>query len=122
VAQTFHSARYLASVINTDKDNILKDHLNIPADTWYKIFFMKGYSYPLSRGNLSRYSDSTRSRETCTRDMISDPETDQGKMCFASTGVDYVILNAQMEGTTFEKLPDFSKVYSSGNLSIFKKD
>jgi hypothetical protein len=122
IAQTFHSARYLAAVINPEKDNILKDHINIPADTWYKIFFMKGYSYPLSRGNLSRYSDAIKSRETCTRDMIGEPDTDQGKMCFASTGVDYVILNAQQEGTTFEKLPDFSKVYSSSYLSIFKKD
>lgn len=122
IVETYHSARYLAGTVDTNKDNILKDHINIAADTWYKLFFRKDYNYPLSRTTLSRYSDPAKSHETCTRDMISEPDSDQGKMCFKQTGVDYVILNSQFEGTSFNALPDFSKVYSSGYIAIFKRN
>jgi hypothetical protein len=120
--QTFHSAAYLAAAVDTNKDIILKDHVNIYGDSWYKLFFMKDYKYPLSRGVLTRYVDPTKPRETCTRDMISNPESDAGKACFADTGVNYVVLNAQIEGNSFEKYPDFSKVYGSDGISIFRRD
>jgi hypothetical protein len=122
VMETFHSASYLSKTVDTNKDVILKDHVNIPADSWYKLFFMKDYKYPLSRGILTRYADPTKPRETCTRDMITEPESDQGKMCFADTGVNYVVLNAQQEGDSFEEYPDFSKVYGSDGISIFKRN
>ena len=122
VMETFHSAAYLAATVDTNKDIILKDHVNIYGDSWYKLFFMKDYKYPLSRGILSRYNDSTKPREMCTWDMISNPESDEGKACFADTGVNYVVLNAQIEGNSFEKYPDFSKVYGSDGISIFRKD
>jgi len=118
--QTFHSADYLAKTLDTSQDVILKDHVNIYGDSWYKLFFMKDYKYPLSRGNLSRYVDPTKPRETCTRDMISDPQSDKGKMCFSETGVNYVVLNAQFEGNSFEKYPEFSKVYGSNYISVFR--
>jgi len=120
--ETFHSAAYLAATVDTNKDIILKDHVNIYGDSWYKLFFMKDYKYPLSRAVLMRYVDPTKSRETCTRDMISNPESDAGKACFADTGVNYVAVNAQIEGNSFEKYPDFSKVYGSDYISIFKKN
>lgn len=120
--ETFHSAEYLASTVDTSKDIILKDHVNIYGDSWYKLFFMKDYKYPLSRGVLTRYVDSTKTRETCTRDMISSPESDTGKACFAETGVNYVAVNTQIEGNSFEKYSDFSKVYGSDYISIFRKD
>ena len=120
--ETFHSAEYLAGTLDVNKDIILKDHVNIYGDSWYKLFFMKDYKYPLSRGNLSRYIDQTKPRETCTRDMITEPESDQGKMCFSETGVNYIVLNAQFEGNSFEKYPEFSKVYGSDYISIFKKN
>jgi hypothetical protein len=69
-----------------------------------------------------RYVDPTKPRETCTRDMISDPESDSGKACFVDTGVNYVVVNAQIEGNSFEKYPDFSKVYGSDYISIFRRD
>jgi len=122
VMETFHSAAYLAATVDTNKDIILKDHVNIYGDSWYKLFFMKDYKYPLSRGVLTRYVDPTKPRETCTRDMISDPESDAGKACFTDTGVNYVVVNAQIEGNSFEKYPDFSKVYGSDYISVFKKD
>jgi hypothetical protein len=122
IMETFHSAQYLASTVETSKDTILKDHVNIAGDSWYKLFFMKDYKYPLSRGVLTRYVDPTKPRETCTRDMISDPESDAGKACFADTGVNYVVVNAQIEGNSFEKYTDFSKVYGSDGISIFRRD
>jgi len=120
--QTFHSAQYLADRLDTAKDVVLKDHVNIYADSWYKLFFMKDYRYPLSRGNLSRYVDPTKPREICTRDMIMEPESDQGRLCFSETGVNYVVLNAQLEGNSFEQYPDFSKIYSSNYISVFKRN
>jgi hypothetical protein len=120
--ETFHSAQYLASMVDTNKDVILKDHVNIYADSWYKLFFMKDYKYPLSRGVLSRYIDPTKTRETCTRDMISSPESDTSKACFEETGVNYIAVNAQIEGNSFEKYPDFSKVYVSDYIAIFRRD
>jgi hypothetical protein len=120
--QTFHSAAYLAQNLDTSQDVLLKDHVSIYGDSWYKLFFMKDYKYPLSRGLLSRYIDPTKPRETCTRDMISTPETESAKFCFSETGVNYLALNAQLEGNSFEKYPDFSKVYSSNYISVFRKD
>lgn len=120
--QTFHSAEYLAKTLDTLQDVILKDHVNIYGDSWYKLYFMKDYKYPLSRGNLSRYIDPTKPRETCTRDMIMEPESDAGKTCFQETGVNYVVLNAQLEGNSFEKYPEFSKVYGSNYISVFRRN
>ena len=120
--QVYHSAGYMASALDSNKDVILKDHVNIYGDSWYKLFFMKDYKYPLSRGNLSRYVDPTKPRETCTRDMITEPESSEGQACFLETHVNYIALNAQLEGNSFEKYPEFSKVYSSNYLSIFKRN
>lgn len=120
--ETFRSAEYLAGTIDPDRDVVLKDHVNIYADSWYKLYFMKDYKYPLSRGYLMRYVDPTKPRETCTRDMISEPQSDAAKKCFDQTGVNYVAVNAQIEGNSFEKYPEFSKVYGSDYISIFRKD
>jgi len=122
IMEVYHSGRYLASTLDTSKDTLLKDHVNIAADSWYKLFFMKDYKYPLSRGVLSRYIDPTKPRETCTRDMITEPESDAGRACFSRTGVNYIAVNAQMEGSIFEKYPDFSKVYMSDYISVFKRN
>ncbi|MDI6778153.1 MAG: hypothetical protein QMD77_03090 [Patescibacteria group bacterium] len=120
--QTFHSAQYLAEKLDTSQDILLKDHVNIYGDSWYKLFFMKDYKYPLSRGMLSRYIDPTKPREICTRDMITIPETEAAKKCFSETGVNFLALNAQLEGNSFEKYPEFSKVYSSNYISVFKRN
>ncbi|MDD5489192.1 MAG: hypothetical protein PHP25_00735 [Candidatus Moranbacteria bacterium] len=122
VMETFHSAKYLAEKLDTSQDILLKDHVNISGDSWYKLFFMKDYNYPLSRGMLFRYIDSTKPRETCTRDMISNPESPEGQACFSETGVNYIALNVQLEGNSFEKYPDFSKIYSSNYIAVFKRN
>lgn len=120
--ETFHSAEYLAKTVDTSQDIILKDHVNIYGDSWYKLFFMKDYKYPLSRGILTRYEDPTKPRENCTRDMITEPQSKKGQVCFAETGVNYIVLNSQLEGNSFEAYPEFSKVYGSNYISIFKKN
>ncbi len=120
--ETFHSAEYLSQKIDPHQDVLLKDHVNIYADSWYKLFFMKDYNYPLSRGMLFRYVDPTKPRETCTRDMITEPESENAKKCFAETGVNYIALNAQLEGSSFEKYPEFSKIYESNYISIFRRN
>lgn len=120
--ETFHSAQYLAQATDPAKDVILKDHVNIYGDAWYKLFFMKDYKYPLSRGNLSRYDDPTKPREMCTRDMISSPQSAGALKCYSETGVNYIVVNAQIEGKSFETYPEFSKMYESNYVSIFKKD
>jgi hypothetical protein len=120
--ETFHSAEYLANTIDTSQDIVLKDHVNIYGDSWYKLFFMKDYKYPLSRGVLTRYIDPTKPRETCTRDMITEPQSEKGQACFSETGVNYIVLNSQLEGNSFESYQEFSKVYSSNYISIFKKN
>jgi hypothetical protein len=120
--ETFHSAEYLAKAVDTSQDVVLKDHVNIYGDSWYKLFFMKDYKYPLSRGILSRYEDPTKPRENCTRDMITEPQSEKGQTCFAQTSVNYIVLNSQLEGNSFESYPEFSKVYGSNYISIFKRN
>jgi hypothetical protein len=120
--ETFHSAEYLAKKADSSQDIILKDHVNIYGDSWYKLFFMKDYKYPLSRGVLSRYEDIIKPRETCTRDMITEPQSDKGQACFSETGVNYIVLNSQLEGNSFEAYPEFSKVYGSNYISIFRRN
>jgi hypothetical protein len=120
--ETFHSAEYLAKTIDVSQDIVLKDHVNIYGDSWYKLFFMKDYKYPLSRGILTRYEDPTKPRENCTRDMITEPQSEKGRACFSETGVNYIALNSQIEGNSFESYPEFSKVYGSNYISIFRRN
>src|SRR6185369_7783021 len=62
--ETFNASRYLAQTSN-EKDIILKDHNYIAADSWMKLFFLRDYSYPSSRGFFKRYEDNP-DREQCT--------------------------------------------------------
>ncbi|MDZ4384865.1 MAG: DUF1616 domain-containing protein, partial [Candidatus Moranbacteria bacterium] len=73
VAQTFDASSYLAQKTSSN-DMILKDHNYITADSWMKIFLMRGYKYPLSRGYFKRYEDETKPREMCTLQMIASPD------------------------------------------------
>jgi len=80
--QTFSASDYLAKN-TTSNDMIIKDHNYITADSWIKLFFMRGYKYPASRGYFKRYEDTgNRNQDVCTLVMISDPSTDQAQKCF----------------------------------------
>jgi hypothetical protein len=116
LAQTFQASAYL-SQNTTLADKILKDHNYITADSWMKIFFMRGYRYPDSRGLFGRYESS--SREQCTLQMISNPGGDVARQCFADSGTDFLVVNPRFDGGQFKKMDNFSEVYASPDLTIF---
>ncbi|QQS15565.1 MAG: hypothetical protein IPK84_04325 [Candidatus Moraniibacteriota bacterium] len=118
--QTFAASSWLAK--NTSADEwVLKDHNYIVADSWMKLFFMRDYSYPLSRGLFRRYTDETKAREQCTLLMISAPNTPKGQDCFAGTGVDTVVVNPHMDSIQFTKAKDMSLLYLSNDIAVYKR-
>ncbi|MGW8184541.1 MAG: hypothetical protein ACWGHO_00325 [Candidatus Moraniibacteriota bacterium] len=123
--QTFHLSEFLSKQIksnNTPEDTYtLKDHNYISSDSWMKLFFMKDYNYPLSRGYFKRYEDPTKPREMCTLWMISEPASERAQECFSTTKTKYIIVDTSVDGPQFKTNPDFSKVYESDSLSIFSK-
>ncbi len=120
VIQTYKASEYLNGIAN-ESENVLKDHIYLEGDTWMKLFFMKDYTYPLSRSYLMRYDDSVKQRETCTRDMIAIPHSEIGEKCFKETGVSYIVLKKGFDTAQFDKSETFSKIYTSSNVVIYKK-
>lgn len=120
VAETFQASQYLADHTSAT-DLILKDHNFIAAsDTWMKIFFNRGYAYPLSRSNFSRYDNPDH--EQCTLDMISTPNTAFGKQCFDQLGVKYLVVNPRYDSAQFIKSDRFSLVYASPGINVFYRN
>ncbi len=117
--ETFGAARYLAAHTGED-DQVLKDHNYITADAWMKLFFLRDYSYPLSRGFFKRYEDNP-DREQCTLLMISVPNTARGEKCYNETGTNFVVVNPNFDITPFEKSTSFSRIYSSENIHIYER-
>lgn len=120
IAQTFHSASYVAKN-STSNDVVMKDHNYITGDAWMKLFFGRGYKYPLSRGYFKRYEDITNPRENCTLAMISNPGRPEAEKCFSETGTNYVMVNPLYDSAQFKKLANFNEVYTSDNIAIFFK-
>lgn len=116
--QTFSASKYLSE--NTaPQEQILKDHIYLKGDTWIKLFLMRGYNQPLSRTNLSRYNDPIKPRETCTRDIIANPDSSIGKKCLKETNIQYVLLKKNRDEQNFKKSPNWSKVFSNQQTVIF---
>jgi len=120
VMQTYLGAKYLAKNSQAD-EQVLKDHIHLFGDTWMKIFFMRGYKYPLSRTYNRRYEDKYNKHETCTRDMIAKPNSEIGKECFTKTGVKYIFLRKGYDDALFLKSDNFQEIYSSKTVRIFEK-
>ncbi len=118
--ETFSASAYLTST-TISEDVILKDHVYLSGDSWIKIFFMRGYKYPLSRGYFKRYEDTTKPREMCTLYMISDPDSENAKKCFADTGVNFIMLNPLFDSPQFKKLKNFNQVYANEDIAIYYK-
>lgn len=118
-AETFAASRYLADRTTKD-DIILKDHNYLSADAWIKLFFMRDYSYPFSRGFFKRYEDNP-DREQCTLLMISVPNTPQGEKCYDETGTSLVMVNPAFDTAQFEKSDSFSRIYASELVDIYKR-
>lgn len=119
--QTFHASEYLAARTNLQNDVILKDHNYITADAWMKLFYMRGYNYPFSRGFFKRYEDETKEREMCTLWMISTPNTADGQKCFSGTKTNFILVNPAYDGPQFESSKIFWKPYAGQEISIYYK-
>lgn len=117
--QTFSGTRYLAEH-SLPQDIILKDHNYIAADSWMKLFFLRDYAYPLSRGFFKRYEDNPN-REQCTLLMISVPNTPRGEKCYNDLGVNFVVINPRFDTTQFKKSNSFFRIYSSDTIDIYQK-
>lgn len=118
--EVLSATRYLSQTTGPE-DVILKDHNYLVADAWMKLFFLRDYGYPLSRGLFSRYEETGNRNERCTLVMIASPNSDEAKRCFESTGTNYIVINPRYDSIQFEKSPDFAKVYSSNHIAVFRR-
>ncbi len=120
MAETFDASEFLAKNTTT-KDSILKDHNYITADSWIKLFFMRGYTYPQSRGYFKRYEDITKPREMCTLYMISDPAGEQALKCFDESGTDFLMVNPRYDSAQFQRLSNFDQIYMNKDIAVYLK-
>lgn len=120
VSQLYDASNYLKEKTKPE-DIILKDHINLVADSWVKVLLMRGYLNPLSRSFLRRYEDTTKQRETCTRDMIAIPDESVGQQCFLDTKTRFIMLKPGFDTNQFEKSTNFSKLFTSENVVIYEK-
>ncbi|MBD3245260.1 MAG: hypothetical protein GF335_04700 [Candidatus Moranbacteria bacterium] len=118
--QTYHAAEYLKK--STNKNTvILKDHANLTADSWLKVFFLRGYDYCLSRTFDYKYEDPTSDRDPCPFYMAIAPDSSAGLECYKKTEVKYIILAKGYDNFFFEHSFNFSKVYVSDSVVIYKR-
>lgn len=118
--QVFGATAYLAERSLPD-DLLLKDHNYLVADAWMKLFFMRDYSYPLSRGYFKRYEDETNPREQCTLLMISTPNLRGGLACYENLGVNLVAVHPAYDAAQFEKSRDFSRIYAGPDIQVYER-
>lgn len=116
--ETFAVSRFLSERIG-DSGIVLKDHNYLSADSFMKLFFMRDYGFPLSRGYFKRYE--TPGHEQCSLVMISSPNTPAGKKCFDTTRTDIVVVNPLFDRIQFEKSENFSRIYSSPLIHTYTK-
>lgn len=119
VLQTFKASRYLAKH-SSPEDIILKDHNYIVSDSWMKLFFLRDYAYPFSRGFFKRYTNNP-SREQCTLLMISTPNTPRGKKCYNDLEINFVVINPYFDTAQFKKSDSFSLVYASDMIDVYRR-
>lgn len=118
--QVYHASEYLAKN-TTDRDVILKDHAAVPADSWIKFFFQRGYNYLLTRTFDYKYFDPTNIRETCTREMVISPDSTEGIECFEKTQTKYVFLAKNIDNYFFDLSDNFGKMYENDAVTIYKR-
>jgi hypothetical protein len=121
LVKTFNASTFVAANL-TEKDMVLKDHNYLTGDSWIKLFFMRDYKFPLSRGYFKRYEDTTNPRETCTLQMISNPGGESAKKCFSETGVNFIMVNPNFDSGQFHRLNNFDQVYTTSHIVVFYKN
>jgi len=119
--QTYAVSTYLAATLSSE-DRIVKDHNYIVADAWMKVFLLKGYSDPLSRGFFKRYEDVLTRREQCTLHMITTPHAPVAQRCFNDLGVTTVVVNANFDSEQFNHAKQFARIYASDTINVFLRD
>lgn len=98
---------------------IVHDHINIPSDSWIKLFFMRDYNFPVYRALAFRYERASDKQERCTLDMISIPNSAAAEKCFRDLNVSYVIINDELDGPAFSQTKKFTRVYADGVNAIY---
>jgi hypothetical protein len=116
--QTLRASEYLASQLAED-DLLASDHIYLFADSWVKLFFMRDYYFPSYRANLERYENGIDKKEFCTRDMISNPGGELGEKCYTDLGTNFVMVDKAMDAAQFQKLNNFSQVYSNDKINVY---
>lgn len=116
--ETFAVSRYLADRIS-GSDIIIKDHNYVPSDSWMKLFFMRDYNFPLTRGYLFRY-DSPK-KEKCTLWTIASPNSPEAEKCFKETGINFAVVNPKYSSAQFENMEQFWKVFASNSVAAYYK-
>jgi hypothetical protein len=118
---TYLASRYLAEKMDAS-DFLVKDHVNLAADSWIKLFFMRDFNYPIYRANLDRYENGIDKKEFCSLWMISNPESQNAKKCFQDLGVNFVMVDQAMDAPQFKKLEEFSQIYSNNDVNIYYRN
>lgn len=115
--QTYKASERLSDMIK-DEDQIVKDHNYIKGDAFIKIFFAKDPNFPLSRALFPRY-ESNPYRETCTLDMISQPNSEYATKCFENLNVRFIVVHTDHDAAQFNSSDNFNKIYQNDELSIY---
>lgn len=118
--ETIAVSRYLSESSAADSI-ILKDHNYLTGDAWMKLFFVRDYGFPLSRGFFKRYEEGGRRQERCTLLMISSPHSQAGERCYRETGTRFVVVNPEFDATQFNQSNQFARVYSSPHVAVFAR-
>ncbi len=119
--ETFGASQYLSLKLNND-DLLISDHLYLAADSWIKLFFMRGYNFPIYRANLDRYENGIDKNEFCSRDMISNPAGELGLKCYSDLKASFVMVDKEMDSAQFQKLSNFWQIYSNDKINAYYRE
>ena len=116
--ELFSAAKYLSTEIPQDV-MVMHDHINIPGDSWIKLFFLRDYNYPFYRALLFRYDRATDKQEKCTLYIFSKPDSAEAKQCQEDLNVRAVLVDEKLDGQQFQHFKNYWKVYSDPFHSVY---
>ncbi|MCX6761914.1 MAG: DUF1616 domain-containing protein [Candidatus Moranbacteria bacterium] len=119
--ETLGASGYLSTRLDA-KDLLISDHLYLAADSWIKLFFMRGYNFPVYRANLDRYENGIDKNEFCSRDMLSNPGGELGLKCYSDLGANFVMVDKEMDSGQFQKLDNFWQIYSNDKINAYYRE
>lgn len=106
----FAAGAYLRDRIDPDMV-IVHDHMNMPGNSFLKVFLLRDYNFPFYRALLMRYERDDR-QETCTLNLISAPDSEAARRCADDLNARVFVVDAVDDGAQFDHSKRFSKVYS----------